>query len=820
ALFSDVSRSIDDFESLDNSDLQLELTFSNPLATPFAELLAALFAEAPTAPVTLAGVRLMALPGSMPECEEIGRAIRRLLAKGVSPTTIAIVARDTSRYGGVLEDVCRRYRIPLSYRRGAPLANSPLIATILAPLRLALSQLERDELLTLIGSTYLAPLKGPDGTPLLPERIEELLLAANYQDNEISPLSTRLDQLIARRRRRGEKADAEIQARQALLPFIRELMAFRGDKPLARFIQLLEGFIEGHLLYRRAVDGEDLRALRRDASAINALQEVLHNLEDDMALLGLSQETISPSDFLSLLAQGMEGKFLAGLRQEGVSIMNFHDCRGLSFDHLFVVALNEGICPKSHDSHPLLKDDDRLLVNAVAGRPMLRFPRQKSDEEPLLFTLALATAKESITLSYSSRDSNGNPLLRSPFLDELLSRSPVSLCTRSDDEESPLDIPLDRQELLRALAGRDEPLRDPGSNELHDELRYMAATSDIEQRRDLFLRCESLAERSDRSSSYTGVLERSDLIDLLSLHFSTPPADVFPPTALEEYGRCPFRFFLGQLLHLSPLATPGLELPSRDEGSLVHDILRRLYARLSEEALLPLRGSQREQQILEESVHDAFCRWEEDHYVGPELLWQLKQQRFVALLRLLLAAEATEEPPFMPKLFEFRFPPLMSSSLDGAPLFVSGTIDRLDVDPLGGRMRIVDYKLASDGKRYGDLLKEENMGITSFQMPIYLLAALAQKGEDSSLTALHACYWLLRRVEKKEQDLAPLVANGFFSVDLGQRQLLGETNFANRLCATVSAIRHGQFPITPRECDHCPFPTVCRRIELPLRPAD
>ncbi|HEU0265434.1 MAG TPA: hypothetical protein VFR01_06875, partial [Geobacterales bacterium] len=153
ALFSYVSRSIDDFESLDNGDLQLELTFSNPLATPFSELLATLFAEAPTAPATLAGVRLMALPGSMPECEEIGRAIRRLLAKGVSPTTSAIVARDTSRYGGVLEDVCRRYRIPLSYRRGAPLATSPLIATILAPLRLALSQLERDELLTLIGST-------------------------------------------------------------------------------------------------------------------------------------------------------------------------------------------------------------------------------------------------------------------------------------------------------------------------------------------------------------------------------------------------------------------------------------------------------------------------------------------------------------------------------------------------------------------------------------------------------------------------------------------------------------------------------------------
>ncbi|MBW1713471.1 MAG: hypothetical protein JRJ59_10025, partial [Deltaproteobacteria bacterium] len=77
-------------------------------------------------------------PGRYAEMEAVGRRIRALLDRGVSPRRIGLVVRSLAGLTGqMIEDVGRRLRIPLDLRRGQPLAETGPVKVILAGLTLA-----------------------------------------------------------------------------------------------------------------------------------------------------------------------------------------------------------------------------------------------------------------------------------------------------------------------------------------------------------------------------------------------------------------------------------------------------------------------------------------------------------------------------------------------------------------------------------------------------------------------------------------------------------------------------------------------------------
>src|SRR5439155_21689430 len=74
---------------------------------------------APAAPD--GSIRVVVAPSRYREVEAAGRAIRARLERGAPPERIALLARDLAVYGDLIEDVCRRYRIPVYFRKGRPL---------------------------------------------------------------------------------------------------------------------------------------------------------------------------------------------------------------------------------------------------------------------------------------------------------------------------------------------------------------------------------------------------------------------------------------------------------------------------------------------------------------------------------------------------------------------------------------------------------------------------------------------------------------------------------------------------------------------------
>jgi ATP-dependent helicase/DNAse subunit B len=495
----------------------------------------------------------------------------------------------------------------------------------------------------------------------------------------------------------------------------------------------------------------------------------------------------------------MADSFLAGARSTGVVILNFHDARGLAFDHLFIGGLNDSNCPARHHPHPLLKDEHKLALRRATGRKLFRTAPEKSLEEPLLFYLALQTARESVCLSYCYATDRGGYNIRSPFLDEVnthLILDEVRIQAQPDPPKP--EFCLEKEELFASLIHGQSTTE---VSSLVSELARIQVAISIENERDIFFRTTDRHLRSERSGAHTGTLNDPTVLTHLKERLSSPPGNTLTPTGLETFGACPFRFFLQRLVGISAQGKPTKEVEASEEGILAHEILHEFYRTCKEMNLLPLKGRPEEKSILTASGENIFSRWQAAQ-PKASLFWETTRNNLMEVLTRVIEIEAREQSPFIPELFEHPFEGIEIPVPPDAPVFLRGTIDRVDVDHEHQALRVVDYKLGSDSNRYTRHLQQETMGVTSFQMPIYLLAAAkaCKEADISFYSSLIARYLLLKKGEHKEKDLAS-----------GEYADFLEEAFLCRLSSTAATIRSGDYQITPTDdCHTCDYDAVCR----------
>src|SRR5262249_19226061 len=114
------------------------------------------FSRTRGAPVPADGsIRLVAAPNRYREVEEAVRDARRRL-DATPAARIALVARDLAVYRELIEDVCRRYRVPVRFRRGTPLVASALVRTVLGCLRCVVEGFPRARLEAVLETDYFA----------------------------------------------------------------------------------------------------------------------------------------------------------------------------------------------------------------------------------------------------------------------------------------------------------------------------------------------------------------------------------------------------------------------------------------------------------------------------------------------------------------------------------------------------------------------------------------------------------------------------------------------------------------------------------------
>src|SRR5204862_468202 len=174
---------------------------------------------------------------------------------------------------------------------------------------------------------------------------------------------------------------------------------------------------------------------RRDVRARERLEEALDQLAGLGRALGMAPLPLGA--FLRILLAALEPLQVedAAERTGSVRALSVLDARGLDFDTVYLLGLDDGTFPAPRGESPLWPDAMKREANRpaaerlrrklgprAAGLPLgglFRTAREASLEDPFLFFLALSMAEHELVLSYPETNEQGNPTVPSPFLDEV-----------------------------------------------------------------------------------------------------------------------------------------------------------------------------------------------------------------------------------------------------------------------------------------------------------------------------------------------------------------------------------------------------------------
>jgi hypothetical protein len=405
-----------------------------------------------------------------------------------------------------------------------------------------------------------------------------------------------------------------------------------------------------------------------------------------------------------------------------------------------------------------------------------------------------------------------------------------STLLRHEDEVSP--VPVERQPRgpgdfrLRAVY---EAL--DGSCSLLAGLCRQEPTSQVAS--NLLAALSAMAERSRRDAfgPYEGILSSPAARQRLTDRFGDE--HLWSASQLEQYARCPYQFFLNQVLHLEPPGEITLDVNHAQRGWRLHASLARLHRQLNEtqgchtspatiaaedfcrhfsdvlELLFQVTDDDRSlARALGEIDRRMLCQWLEQYHAQHAMYdgqWQeydgpLRPAHFEVSFGMPLNgdevdSQSTPEPLVLP--------------LDGATVKLSGRIDRIDIGTFGGQLvfNIVDYKSGAAKSPP----RQPVIDGTALQLELYAIAAQDLLFASLGALPLEGGYWFIRdKGYKKWLRLQDSVEGQLQPTD---EWTLRHAQVKEKVAEIVRGIRSAQFPVfsLDDECtSSCDYRTICR----------
>ncbi len=501
----------------------------------------------------------------------------------------------------------------------------------------------------------------------------------------------------------------------------------------------------------RPVASHDLSpvAARRDALASALLDETLDGLAGLAETMRLGP--IDLDDFTRTLVASLDTLEIEDRSERAGSVraLGVLDARGLDFDAVYVLGLDDGTFPAARSESPLCPDalkrqlnplaSDRLRATLgahVAGLPLgglLRTARESSLEEPFLFFLTLSMAERELVLSYPAVDESGSTTVRSPFLDEVDACLGGGLIPERADpgphrpggarrvRARGADRPrgagaLDPPRARPAHAGA---ARRPGGRRRAHE-RDRPTGRDRGRPRPL-LPGPSGEEKEALTSGFVGRL--SAAAPALAARLD---GQRWHPTSLEQFATCGFKFFAARVLGLEDSQLPTLEVDFRERG---HALPRRRRRALPAASGPPGRSRRRAGAGAAGGRRGPPRRHAHDRREGPRVP-RRRMGSDRARPRRRGRLRARDPAGVRGGRHHGRAPDRDGLRATFGPVALTGRPDRVELHRQGGglvEILVRDYKLSGERQKYGKLAGEQ-LGRTSLQIPVYLLLAQAHVG--------------------------------------------------------------------------------------------
>lgn len=760
-------------------------------------------------------IRVVAAPGVDAEVTAAARDVKRLLASGAEPRSIALLARSMETYRPAIQRIFPRCNIPVR-EAASPLSEIPIIRFVLELLALpGGNYLSRDVLAVLANSYFQPNALGPFDrtTAMMAERIIRLSNVLGGRE-----AYTRAVRWVCQRVEADDEeslepleatlaSDAEgIRSAGALLEALFQAVPARPDA------SSLQAMLDA-LSLRRAACGlnrPDLAA--RDLRALEALRS---------AILETPEEDLQPE----ILRASLERVSLPGPRREGVvDVLDVLDARTGQWDHVLLLGLSEGQFPAGLHDSALLGETQR--EEWIARGVQVDRRSDLTAREMLLFYLSITRARRSLLLSYQRSDAMGGAAAPGGFLlsylrpmgglDAVHQAGLVETVPLADFAPPPEHIASDDEAMRTAIGG----LFDEHAP-AHQAALGWASTHKPALLRTVGRGLWTLAQRWTRGepTAYDGRMNDPALLD--SLRRKYPDGVVFSASRLNTYARCPWQYFARYVLRLDPLAEPQARLEPTTKGTFCHNVLCRAMRRLADDIGQPLRLTGLDPQAIDEALEEAVGIESErfgDVQMPYPALWNIRREGLARELRDYLR-ECGEMSPGVAEAMHFELAfgfgeasgDLADEASSPAPALLEtpagqirlrGRIDRLDhiTSEFGEGMMVVDYKTGRPPSR-----KACSEGL-DLQIPLYV-HALRDMGYANVLGGIYQGV-LGKKQKTAYAAIEPKRSDCWKSNEGFEDELQGAMAV---VAAHITAMQQGQFDLAPRgnPCPFCPYRRIC-----------
>jgi ATP-dependent helicase/nuclease subunit B len=641
-----------------------------------------------------AGFEFFSAPGEGLEAVEIARRILRLARDGVAFDSMAILLRSPERYQPMIEDALRRAGVPAYFSRGTARPDAGGRA-FLALLACAVEKCSASRFAEYLSLGQVPSLE--DGSAPLFAGWEKLLVdAAVIGGRERWARRLRGLQREFELRFQTLERDDDPQGRHLAerIEHLRNLEAFA--LPLIDALDSLPASAHWSEWIDRLADLARL-GLRRPEPVLAVLAELEPMGEIGPATLEEVADVLSEQ--LRFLREDPPKR-----RYGCVFVGSIEEARGREFGMVFLPGLAEGLFPRRALEDPLLLDDFRRLTGE-----QLFLRQDRTNQERLLLSLAVAAARDRLVVSYPRMDvAEARPRVPSfyalelpraiegglPELDEFERRAREAAPARlnwpapRDAADAIDDAEYDLVTLKQALAAS------KGARYLVEANPQLA--------RSLRARWKRWAAKwTDADGLIT-----ADPGALVALAQHRLTARAWSPSALQQFAVCPYKFALHGIHGLQPREeSEALEqMDPLTRGSFFHTVQFELLGELKAAGLLPLNADRLENalEICDRVLDRVAEKLKEDLAPAIPRVWTSEIEGIRTDLRGWLQHVARNDDDWEPVHFEFAFGLTRTPGRDPASaaeeaslaegVRLRGSIDLVERHTSRGIFRVTDHK--------------------------------------------------------------------------------------------------------------------------------
>ncbi|MCR5207332.1 MAG: PD-(D/E)XK nuclease family protein [Eubacterium sp.] len=648
------------------------------------------------------------------ECDRTAFEISRLLRNGYKAREITVICRDMDKYERELGYSFAKYNIPYFQDERQSISSQPLVMLVNFLLRAVIYSYRSEDIFSLL-KTGLTELDGYSVNEL-----ENYVFLWNISGVEWKEEFTKSTEGFVEEMKDYDIARLKSvnDSRKYITDVLKKFQAQTKNatvEEICRAIYNAVKFVSADKKLRelaRALENEGKSALSREQGRIwDMLMDILEKL---VTVAGA--KTVSLPEFYKLFTLMLSNEDLGSipLGLDNVQLGSADRIRCDNPRAVFIVGANEGEFPKSNVSSGIFTESERIELQENDFK-LYSYGEILNAQERYFAYMALSAASEKLYVSYLNA---GDGVAESSIVTSLRKVFPKLVTGFASSEFT-----------AERLESRDNAFEILASS-------YNENNTFISSLKEYFKGEEEYASRLEavrliNTNSELG-LSKSFATELFGKNLS------LSATKVEEYYKCPFRYFCNYGLRAKPRKRAKLDPMST--GTVVHYVL---------ENVLKEKGTQRLRTLSDSEIGELVNKYLSEYLntkmgdaekFTPRFKYQFMRLSKMLVFVVIRLRDEFIHSDFDAKAFELKIgndadAEVKSRTLnlpDGGTVEIHGKVDRLDIYEENGEkfIRVVDYKSKNKSFKLSDVMYGLNL-----QMLIYLFTVSESESEYAGISS-------------------------------------------------------------------------------------